>query len=160
MTPKRIAVAGAGQIGARHIEEVDASGAAQLASIVDPGPAGSQPAAKFNVRLYQDLADLFARDKPDGVILATPNQLHVGDGRHLVHGQRGAGRSRRAYRDRAPAGRGPSRKPAQTDAAPGATRTAFYPVLISGNDLRRAAIRVSAPAGFRVLLFSPVRTAG
>ena len=34
----RIAVAGAGLIGRRHIEEIDASRLAQLAGIVDPLP--------------------------------------------------------------------------------------------------------------------------
>ena len=34
-----IAVAGAGLIGQRHIEEIDASRSAQLAAIVDPFPA-------------------------------------------------------------------------------------------------------------------------
>jgi predicted dehydrogenase len=84
MSPVRISVAGAGMIGQRHIEEIDASSSAQLASIVDPGPAGPELAEKFNVRLYQNLAALFAQDKPDGVILATPNQLHVSGGLECV----------------------------------------------------------------------------
>ena len=37
----RIAVAGAGLIGRRHVEEVDASPVATLAAIVDPGPVTS-----------------------------------------------------------------------------------------------------------------------
>jgi predicted dehydrogenase len=80
----RIAVAGAGLIGARHIEEVDASGAAELAAIVDPGPVGPPLAEKFGVPLHTSLAELFARDRPDGVILATPNQLHVEGGLECV----------------------------------------------------------------------------
>jgi predicted dehydrogenase len=82
--PVRISVAGAGLIGRRHIEEIDASAVSALASIVDPGPAASALAEKFNVPLYQSLADLFASDKPDGVILATPNQLHVDGGLECV----------------------------------------------------------------------------
>ena len=77
MPPVRIAVAGAGLIGKRHIEEVDANPDARLAAIVDPGPAGPELADKFGVPLHPILAALFERDKPDGVILATPNQLHV-----------------------------------------------------------------------------------
>ena len=42
MSEVRIAVAGAGLIGKRHIEEIDASDSAVLASIVDPGPAGPE----------------------------------------------------------------------------------------------------------------------
>jgi predicted dehydrogenase len=62
MSPVRIAVAGAGLIGRRHIEEVDASPHAQLASIVDPGPAGPELAGKFNVALYRSLSEPAARE--------------------------------------------------------------------------------------------------
>ena len=34
--------------------------------------------------LYRSLAELFAADKPDGVILATPNQMHVDGGLECV----------------------------------------------------------------------------
>jgi predicted dehydrogenase len=84
MSQVRIAVAGAGMIGRRHIEEVDASESAALASIVDPGPAGSELADMYGVALYACLADLFADDKPDGIILATPNQMHVDGGLECV----------------------------------------------------------------------------
>jgi predicted dehydrogenase len=80
----RIAVAGAGLIGRRHIEEVNASDSADLVSIVDPGPAGPPLAEKYGVPLYQSLAELFDRDKPDGVLLATPNQMHVDGGLECV----------------------------------------------------------------------------
>ena len=80
----RIAVAGAGLIGKRHIEEVDASDSAVLASIVDPGPAGPDLAHKCGVPSYSSLAELFARDKPDGIILATPNQMHVVGGLECI----------------------------------------------------------------------------
>lgn len=80
----RIAVAGAGLIGKRHIEEIDASAVADLAAIVDPGPAGPDLAAKYSVPLFLNLADLFAADKPDGIILATPNQLHVDGGLRCI----------------------------------------------------------------------------
>ena len=70
--PVRIAVAGAGLIGWRHVEEVDASDTAQLASVVDPGAGAPEVADRFGVRLYSSLAELFADDKPDGVILTTP----------------------------------------------------------------------------------------
>jgi predicted dehydrogenase len=82
--PVRIAVAGAGLIGQRHIEEIDASRAGQLAAIVDPFPAAQAVADKFGVPLYGSLAELFEVDKPDGVILATPNQLHVDGGLECV----------------------------------------------------------------------------
>jgi len=80
----RIAVAGAGLIGQRHIEEIDASSAAELASIVDPFPAADDVARKYAVPRYSSLTELFAADRPDGVILATPNQLHVDGGLECV----------------------------------------------------------------------------
>ena len=46
MRPVRLAVAGAGVIGKRHIEEVAADPDVTLASIVDHGPVGSELAAE------------------------------------------------------------------------------------------------------------------
>ena len=80
----RIAVAGAGLIGQRHIEEIDASAVAELASIVDPFPAAAEIARKYSVPVYGSLAELFEKDKPDGVVLGTPNQLHVDGGLECV----------------------------------------------------------------------------
>ena len=73
----RIAVAGAGLIGIRHIQEVVASSNCGLASVIDPGPKAPDIARKYEVRLFQSLSECFAKDKPDGVVLATPNDLHV-----------------------------------------------------------------------------------
>jgi predicted dehydrogenase len=84
MSQVRLAVAGAGLIGKRHIEEIDASDSAVLASIVDPGPAGPELARRYGVSLYPSLAELFADDKPDGIILATPNRMHVAGGLECV----------------------------------------------------------------------------
>ncbi len=80
----RIAVAGAGLIGTRHIEEIAHSDSAVLAAIVDPGPAGSELAEAHGVPRHPSLARLFATDRPDGMILATPNQLHVDGGLECV----------------------------------------------------------------------------
>lgn len=80
MSAVRISVAGAGLIGRRHIEEVAANPDVRLASIVDPGPVGAELAGTYGVRRYRSLAELFAAGPPDGVILATPNQMHVEGG--------------------------------------------------------------------------------
>jgi predicted dehydrogenase len=48
-----------------------------LSAIVDPSSAAVLRAAEAGVPLYASLEELFERDRPDGVILATPNQLHV-----------------------------------------------------------------------------------
>lgn len=45
--------------------------------MVDPSPTAKRHAQQAGLPLFASLAELFAADKPDGVILATPNQLHV-----------------------------------------------------------------------------------
>jgi predicted dehydrogenase len=76
----RIAVAGVGLIGRRHVEEIDASSSAELAAVVDPLPAAQEVADSFGVPWYDSLAALFAADRPEGVVLATPNRVHVDGG--------------------------------------------------------------------------------
>jgi predicted dehydrogenase len=75
--PARIAVAGAGMIGLAHIEVINASKDCVLGSIVDPSPAAAGVASKAGVQLYPTLDELLARNQPDGIILATPNHLHL-----------------------------------------------------------------------------------
>lgn len=77
MSKTRIAVAGAGYIGQAHMGAAKASGTVMLSAVVDPSSAAADTAAKAGIPLYASLAELFAKDKPDGVVLATPNQLHV-----------------------------------------------------------------------------------
>jgi predicted dehydrogenase len=77
MAKTRIAVAGAGLIGQVHMRAAQASPTCTLSAVVDPSPAAAEAAAKAGVTLYPSLAALFAADKPDGIVLATPNQLHV-----------------------------------------------------------------------------------
>ncbi len=77
MNRTRIAVVGAGLIGLRHIEEIGKSRSAVLASIVDIAAKAAAVAKTSRVPLYGSLAQLFAHDRPDGVIVATPNALHV-----------------------------------------------------------------------------------
>jgi predicted dehydrogenase len=73
----RIAVAGAGYIGQAHMGAALASPTVTLSAVVDPSPAAQATAQATGVPLYASLAELFAKDKPDGVVLATPNPLHV-----------------------------------------------------------------------------------
>jgi predicted dehydrogenase len=73
----RIAVAGAGYIGRAHIGVTRASPACALSAIVEPAPSAAALAAEAGVPLYRTLEELIEKDRPDGVVLATPNQLHV-----------------------------------------------------------------------------------
>lgn len=84
MSPKsprvfQLAVAGAGLIGRRHIELIEANPRTRLCAVVDPTPASRDFAAGLGVAHFESLEALFAQagHKPDGVILATPNHLHV-----------------------------------------------------------------------------------
>lgn len=76
-TKTRIAVAGAGLIGKRHIDLASKAERAQLSAIVDPAPAAQEIARTYDVPLYASLSELFEKDRPDGVVLATPNQMHM-----------------------------------------------------------------------------------
>jgi len=78
VNPITIAVAGAGVIGRRHIELIQRSADCRLVAIVDPSPSAADYARAQNVPLYRSLAELLSKPgRPDGVILATPNQLHA-----------------------------------------------------------------------------------
>ena len=77
----KIAVAGVGLIGRRHVEIVrSASDQVELAAIIDPSTEGREYANSIGVSWYRTLKDMFAVFKPDGVIVATPNQVHVENG--------------------------------------------------------------------------------
>ncbi|MEP6678194.1 MAG: Gfo/Idh/MocA family oxidoreductase [Betaproteobacteria bacterium] len=77
MNRLRIAVAGAGYIGLAHMAVAQASRTCRLSAIVDPAPAAEEAARKAGVPLDRALAALIEKDRPDGVVLATPNALHV-----------------------------------------------------------------------------------
>ena len=77
MTKIRIAVAGAGQIGQAHIKVLAHSPSCMLSAIVDPSTAAIDIAAKEGVPLYRTIDELLLTNRSDGLILATPNQLHV-----------------------------------------------------------------------------------
>ena len=81
MKPVRIGVLGAGLIGRKHIE-VLRSGSADyiLAGAADPLPAAKQEAETLGYACYATIEELLDKSKPDGVIIAVPNQLHVSAG--------------------------------------------------------------------------------
>lgn len=79
-----IAVAGAGLIGRRHIEEIQHHPDCQLLAIVDPAPGAVPLADACGVPCVPDLETLFTQMQPDGVILATPNALHVSQARQCI----------------------------------------------------------------------------
>lgn len=76
----RLAVVGAGLIGLRHIAAIAATPLARLVAIVDPAPAAKHVAAARDVPHFDSIEAMIAAGGVDGVILATPNQLHVQGG--------------------------------------------------------------------------------
>ncbi|MBQ9916157.1 MAG: Gfo/Idh/MocA family oxidoreductase [Microbacterium sp.] len=77
MTALRIAVAGAGAIGATHAETITATPGIVLAGIVDPFTAGETLAARYGTARYRDIGELLGSGGVDAAIIATPNELHV-----------------------------------------------------------------------------------
>jgi len=78
-SPVRLAVMGAGLIGRRHIEHILAEPSAVLHSIIDPAPEARALAAERGWR-WQAGFDGSDPEKADGVIVATPNAMHVAHG--------------------------------------------------------------------------------
>jgi predicted dehydrogenase len=73
----RIAVLGAGRIGRQHMLRLGASPSCALSAVVDPSPGAQDLAREAGVPHYVDLGRLLESDRPDGVIIGTPNALHV-----------------------------------------------------------------------------------
>ena len=80
MTAVGLAVVGAGMIGRRHAEHIAAEPAAELCAIVDPAPAGREVAASHGAQWFPGLDEMLKAVRPDGIIIATPNQMHEATG--------------------------------------------------------------------------------
>lgn len=74
----RLAVIGAGLIGQRHVELV--ARYATLDAIVDPNPAAQTLAEAHGAHWADDINAYLDERRPDGAIVATPNQLHASHG--------------------------------------------------------------------------------
>lgn len=72
-----IAVAGAGLIGRAHIAAIQAQADLRLAALVDPSPAARPWAEQLGCAWFAGLDALLQVQVPDGIVLATPNALHV-----------------------------------------------------------------------------------
>ena len=72
----KIAVVGIGLMGSQHLKAVNLSKKAKLHSIVDLNKKSEVHAKKFKVPFYSSSKHLLKNNKPDAVIVATPNQFH------------------------------------------------------------------------------------
>ncbi len=93
MNEVRIAVAGAGMIGAAHMARAQASPTCSLVAVVDPAPAAGKVAAQAGVPLYPTLDALFAavEGRRRGRRLAEPVSRRAGAAVHRRRGGRAAG---------------------------------------------------------------------
>jgi predicted dehydrogenase len=73
----RIGVAGAGLIGRRHIELIATSLDCVVAGIADPSAKARTFAATHHFPWYPDVRELLVRERPDGMIVASPNTMHL-----------------------------------------------------------------------------------
>ena len=77
MTKTSIAVIGAGVIGKTHVNRIGLSDNLLLAAIADPTEAGRALAQSVGVPWFADHLSMLDAVKPQGAIVATPNQTHV-----------------------------------------------------------------------------------
>lgn len=78
MAQVRIAVIGAGLIGRTHIAVLRSGNADYtLAAVADPSPTAAEEARQLGYPIYAEIVEMLEHAKPDGVVVAVPNQLHV-----------------------------------------------------------------------------------
>ena len=73
----RIGVVGAGMIGRRHVATIEASGDAELCGVADLLPADEPYVRSLRAPYFASHRELLAATKPDAVVIASPNRLHV-----------------------------------------------------------------------------------
>ncbi|MFC6673344.1 Gfo/Idh/MocA family protein [Marinobacterium aestuariivivens] len=77
MRDQNIGLIGAGAIGQTHISTLDCLPGFRLAAIADPGPATAAIAESSQASWFAAYRDMLEKCELDGVIVATPNELHV-----------------------------------------------------------------------------------
>ena len=75
--PVRIALAGAGAMGQNHIRMINAEPRTSLVAIADPAPQAQTLADANDVPLFANVEAMLDEVKPDGIIIASPNRLHI-----------------------------------------------------------------------------------
>ncbi|MFT3975362.1 MAG: Gfo/Idh/MocA family oxidoreductase [Amaricoccus sp.] len=73
----RLAVIGGGAIGATHVQAILETEGFEIAGVADPFDGGAALAARSGTAHYRDHRALLEAERPDGAIIATPNETHV-----------------------------------------------------------------------------------
>ena len=85
MSQVRIGVIGAGLIGRKHIEVLRSGNKAYtLAGVADPSPEAQAEANELGYQCYPSIEEMLEKAKPEGAIVAVPNQMHVEAGLRCV----------------------------------------------------------------------------
>ncbi len=71
---------GVGLIGKRHAEIILKSKSVKLVAVADPDKSAEKYAKEIGVRYFKSLSEMLSSSSLDGVIIATPNNLHVEHG--------------------------------------------------------------------------------
>lgn len=80
----RIAVIGAGAMGRDHMRYIQDDPDATLAAIADPVPATEALARDAGVPWFADYREMLEHVALDGVVIASPNHLHVSTARDVI----------------------------------------------------------------------------
>ncbi|WP_296219083.1 Gfo/Idh/MocA family protein [Pseudomonas sp. UBA2684] len=75
--PLRIALIGAGVMGRQHYHHLRTLDDATLCAVCDPGLQAAEFAAACGVPYFTDHQQMLEQSKPEAVIVANPNSLHV-----------------------------------------------------------------------------------
>ena len=76
-SPIALAVAGYGLVGRRHVAAIMRTRGVEVAAVIDPVAASRDRAAAEGLTVFETLEDCLDAGQADGIILATPNNLHV-----------------------------------------------------------------------------------
>ena len=77
MQDVRLAIAGYGQIGAKHAAAIENAASCQLVAISDLDPDRETVAQEHDVPFYPEVGQMLADARPDGVIVAAQTQAHI-----------------------------------------------------------------------------------
>jgi predicted dehydrogenase len=80
MAPLKLALIGAGNIGRRHLQAILPNPAYKAAAIADPTPAAEAFAREHGIAYFADAERMLDDIRPDGAIVASPNQHHLPGG--------------------------------------------------------------------------------
>ncbi len=80
----RLAVIGAGAMGQNHIRFIQEEAGSELVAIADAFEGAKKIADRVGVPFYQEPVQLMDEVKPDGILIVTPNHLHLPIAREAI----------------------------------------------------------------------------